>query len=333
MDSRERALKNVITALKTRHGEGVFISGEGLEKVEVDIDGISTGSAKLDNLIGVGGFPRGRLTEVYGSEGSGKTTLATLGMVNATQKYEDQFVGFLDVEHAFNMKYAKQLGLNTDKMFFGQPGSAEEAIDIMLESAGSGAFSMLVLDSVAALRTKKQLEKGIGEDTIGLLAKLMSENVPDIVKAAERTETAIVFINQIRNKIGSYGSPITTPGGNAIKFYASLRIETARINVLKDGDVPYGQTIKATLRKNKVGVPFGYTEVDLIFGRGFELVGELVELAIEYGIVNKAGAWLSYGDEKWQGKERLSDRLREDKELYNELYSIIFNEGVIEGED
>lgn len=327
MDIEARALDNLISGLKSKYGDNSFISGDTLKKQEISIDCIPTGSLLLDSQIGIGGIPCGRITEIWGSEGSGKTTIATLIMKNAQEKWPKQCVGFIDVEHAYNLPYAEQLGLNPDTMYFSQPGSGEEALDTLIEAAGSGAFSVLVLDSVAGLKTKAQLAKGVGEDTMGQVAKLMSENLSKIATNAKRTNTAVIFINQIRSKMTMYGDPNVTMGGNALKFWASLRLEIKRggqASIIKDGDIPIGQIIKVILRKNKVGYPFGEIETNLLFGHGFDPYEELATLAIDKGIIEKKGAWFYYEEEKYQGKANLIVALKAEQEFNDTVLSKIF---------
>jgi recombination protein RecA len=280
-------------------------------------DSIPTGSLKLDNAIGNNGIVIGRCHEFFGEESSGKTSLATTVMANAQKKFPNRFVGMIDVEHAFNEVYAQKLGLNVDddEFVFTQPSSAEEALDILIEMVKSGIFSVVTLDSVAALRTKRQIAGEVGDATIGELARLLSQNLSEIVKWASKTHTTVLFINQVRMKIVMYGDPTTTPGGSALPFYCSTRLHTRRKDIILASEKPIGQTMAIRIRKNKVGPPYATVETALYFGVGFNYESEAAEVLVDNGFISQAGAWFYYkrGDPtcelKFQGKKAVVDYL------------------------
>lgn len=315
-EDKKRALKVALATVRKKYGDECFIDTENRRK----IDAISSGSLLLDDAIGIGGLPQGRIVEIYGPESCGKTSLITLVAAEAQRKFPDGYIGIVDIEHAFNPPYAEALGLNVDDILFTQPDSAEEALDTMLSLISSGACSVVVLDSVGGLQTKQQLEKGIGEATMSEVARIMSQTLPKIVKAAKRTDTLVIFINQIRATMAMYGKPETTMGGNALKFFASLRLDLRRSDILMNGTVAVGQRIKVKLVKNKVGTPFGIAEVDLYFGKGFDQSVEVVDLAIKAGIIRQGGAWFFLPDEtKFQGKSKLIEFLNADEEAFNDI--------------
>jgi len=324
---KERALKVALATVKKKYGDDCFIDANNREV----IPSVPTGSLLLDNAIGIGGIPEGRVTEIYGGESSGKTTLITLISVQAQKKYPDSYVGVVDIEHAFNPAYANKLGLNTDDMIFTQPDSAEEALDTMLSLISSGACSVVVLDSVGGLQTKAQLEKGIGEATMAEVARILSQTMPKIVKAAKRTDTAVIFINQIRSNIGAYTGPDITMGGKALKFFASLRIELKKREVLMQKEVPVGQRIRIRIAKNKVGTPFGVVDSDLYFGHGFDMQAEVIELAIDKGMIVQGGAWYTFGENRFQGKAKVLEFLRADDTEYEKVKELVFNEQAEDG--
>lgn len=315
-EEKKRALKVALATVRKKYGEECFIDANN----RMAIDAISTGSLLLDDAVGVGGLPQGRIVEIYGPESCGKTSLITLVAAEAQKKFPDAYIGIVDIEHAFNPPYAESLGLNVEDILFTQPDSAEEALDTMLSLISSGACSVVVLDSVGGLQTKLQLEKGIGEATMSEVARIMSQTLPKIVKAAKRTDTLVIFINQIRATMAMYGKPETTMGGNALKFFASLRLDLRRSDILLNGTDAVGQKIKVKLVKNKVGTPFGVAEVDLYFGKGFDQSVEIVDLAIKAGIIKQGGAWFYLPDEtKFQGRNKLIEFLNADEAAFYEI--------------
>lgn len=291
----------------------------------------------LDIAIGIGGLPRGRVVEVYGENSSGKTTLFTSVMASAQVEYPDEYVAFIDMEHAFDLKYAESLGLNTseERLLFFQPNTAEEALDIAMGLLSTAACSVVVIDSVSALQTKAQLEKGIGEATMGQLPKLLSETLPKLTKMANRTSTLLCFVNQTREKVGvMYGNPTTTSGGKALPFYCSVRMEIRRVNVLLNGEEPYGQQVAIKIAKNKVGIPFKKIETNIIFGSGFDADLELVEVAVGSELITRRGAWYFLEREgfeaiRFQGKESIVTRVRDDIEFKTLLTSIVYPEKIV----
>ena len=331
---KQRALKNYLASSKKKYGDSSanFISAE---KIKYDV--ISTGSFRLDNAMEVGGFPRGKIIEIYGDEGSGKTSLCTKVCANAQLAYPDEFIGWVDVEHALNLTYATQLGLDPVNMVFCQPSAGEQALDEMYNMAASGAFSVIVLDSVGGLATKRQLEKEIGEETIGEVARLLSNNVKKICDAASKTNTLVLFINQLRTNIGSYGSPPTTMGGKTLKFFASARIQVKKkeaiINSFKD---PIGQVQVFDIKKNRFGIPFKQVETEFFFGIGFNKNKELIDVAIDCGLIEKGGAWFyPYPEDKsikFQGKDRLIAYFEENENEFPRLEALVksyIEDGVI----
>jgi recombination protein RecA len=314
-----RALKNAVnTVAKQGYAKGITIIGEDpSDDAVVHYDVISTGSALIDGAIGIGGLPRGRIVEIYGEESCGKTTLITTTIAEAQKKYPDDYVAIVDVEHAFDRAYAQKLGLNLETLVYNQPDSGEEALDYVKTLVGSGACSVVVLDSVAGLMTQQQLAKGVDEATMGQVAKLMSEQLRELVKLAQRTNTLVIFINQTRDKLGvMFGNPTTTTGGKALKFYASIRIEVKRGKALIKGELPIGQELKVNIVKNKVSNPFMKAETELYFGIGFNKPFEVAELACSRDIIGRSGAYYDIPDEngeanRVQGKEAVAEYLAE----------------------
>ncbi len=325
----KRAASAALNSLKKKWGNDVFSKED-----KRDIPSISTGSVMLDDAIGVGGIPEGRLVEIFGPESCGKTSLTTLICAQAQKAKPDEFVAFIDVEHSYNIGYAEQMGLDTsdDKLLFNQPGSAEEALDIVLALAESGACSVIVLDSVAGLQTKSQLEKGIGDATMAEVARIMGQSIPKISKAAARTGTIVLFINQQRSTMAMYGPSETTTGGKTLPYFASLRIKMRKTDVMLDKDIPIGQEVEVKFVKNKVGRPFTQRNVSLLFGQGFDRCAEIVQVAIDQGLVEKRGAWFFFEDSegeplKSQGRQGVIDYYRENEEEWNLLYKKLMDNG------
>ena len=316
-----RAIQTAKLALKKKFGDDVFA-----EKTPEKMPSISTGSTKLDAEIGNEGIVLGRIHEVFGNSGDGKSTTCVLLCVNSLKTYEDKSVLYLDFEQAMDTRYAQQLGLDvdSDRFIFVQPKTAEEGFEIMDMMMSTGGFSLCVIDSVAAMITQYELEKGYDEMTIGVKAKFLSTNIPKLLDKAKETNTAIVFVNQVREKVGVYGGGTTTPGGKALPFYCTTRLELRRLQVLTKGDVPYGQTVRFTVRKNKVGRPFGVVETDLIFGKGFNPVLETVDLAIDMGILKKSGAWIKVTHQEeqltFQGRANAIEYYENNKKHYEDLF-------------
>jgi recombination protein RecA len=289
----------------------------------VEVDAISTGSLGLDVALGVGGFPRGRVIEIYGPESSGKTTLALSAIAEAQKK--GGVCGFVDAEHALDPIYARKLGINLDDLLISQPDTGEQALEIADTLVRSGSVDILVIDSVAALTPKAEIEGEMGESRPGLQARLMSQALRKLTGSISRTNTIVIFINQIRMKIGvMYGSPETTTGGNALKFYASVRLDIRRTSTLKDRDEPIGNQVRVKVVKNKVAPPFKQVEFDIMFGEGISKMGELIDLGIKANVVEKSGAWFSYDSQRLgQGRENAKAFLKDNPEIAAEIESRI----------
>ncbi|MFT4842534.1 MAG: recombination protein RecA [Planctomycetota bacterium] len=314
---KAEALGDALAAIHKNHGDG-SIMRMGDRNV-VPIEGISTGSLGLDLATGGIGFPRGRVIEVYGPESSGKTTL-TLHVVANAQRAGGT-CAFIDAEHALDPSYARRLGVDIDSLLISQPDNGEQALDICETLAKSGAVDLVVIDSVAALVPKAEIEGEMGDSFVGLQARLMSQALRKLTAVTAKSNTTLVFINQIREKIGvMFGSPETTTGGRALKFYSSIRIDIRRIGQIKNGDVPIGARTKATVVKNKVAPPFRKCEFDILFNEGINRLGELLDLGVENGIVRRSGTWMSYGETRLgQGRERAREFLKEHPEMAKEM--------------
>lgn len=314
---KKKALDTAIAAIEKQFGKGAIMR-LGEDKA-MDVDAISTGSMTLDMALGIGGVPRGRIVEIYGPESSGKTTVA-LHVVAEAQKLGGN-VAFIDVEHALDPVYAKQLGVNIDDMLVSQPDSGEDALSIAEYLARSGAVDVIVLDSVAAMVTKAEIDGEMGDAHVGQLARLMSQAMRKLTSVISKSNCVAIFINQIREKIGvMYGNPETTPGGRALKFYASVRIEVRRGEQIKDGSEVIGNRTRCKVVKNKVAPPFKEAEFDLLYGKGVSKVGEILDAGVDLGIIKKGGAWFSYNDNKLgQGRENSKDFLLENPDIMNEI--------------
>ncbi len=315
---KQKALDMAIKQIDKAFGKGALMR-LGDKEFE-PIEAISTGSLGLDMALGIGGIPQGRIVEVYGPESSGKTTLA-LQTVASAQK-QDMVCAFIDAEHALDVVYAKNLGVDTDNLLVSQPDFGEQALDILETLARSGAVDLIIVDSVAALTPKTEIEGDMGDQHVGLQARLMSQALRKLTAILHKTNTTVIFINQIRMKIGTmgYGSPETTTGGNALKFYASVRLDVRRIATLKQGDSQIGNRVKAKVVKNKVAPPFRQAEFDIMFGEGISFEGELIDYGVKLDIIDKSGAWFSYGAEKLgQGKENAKQTLKENAQLREEI--------------
>jgi recombination protein RecA len=314
---REKALGIALAQIEKQYGKGSImrLGDEGRAPVEV----IPTGSIALDVALGIGGLPRGRVIEIYGPESSGKTTL-TLHAVASVQA-GGGIAAFIDAEHALDPEYARSLGVDTDALLVSQPDSGEQALEIADMLIRSGALSLIVIDSVAALVPRAEIEGEMGDSHVGLQARLMSQALRKITGALNTTGTTAIFINQLREKIGvMFGSPETTTGGKALKFYASVRLDVRRIETLKDGTEPVGNRTRVKVVKNKVAPPFKQAEFDIMYGKGISREGGLIDVGVEAGIIRKAGAWFTYdGDQLGQGKENARTFLRDNPDLANEL--------------
>jgi recombination protein RecA len=314
---KESAIKNAVSQIEKQFGKGAIMQLGGGTKIEVPV--ISTGCLSLDIITGVGGLPRGRVVEIYGPEASGKTTLALLAVAEA-QKAGGQ-AAFIDAEHALDPTYAQQLGVNIDQLYIAQPDYGEQALEIAEILVRSGGVDIIVIDSVAALVPKAELEGEMGDSHMGLQARLMSQALRKLTAIVSRSKTVFIFLNQMREKIGVYmGSPETTTGGKALKFYSSLRIEVRKILTLKSGTDIVGGRTRIKIVKNKVSPPFKSTEVDLFFGKGISKEGDIVDLAVEHQIISKTGSWYAYGEEKLgQGKTGIIKLLEDTPALYEEI--------------
>ncbi len=317
-ENKKKALDLTIKQLDKTFGKGTLVRLG--EKVIEPIEAISTGSIGLDIALGIGGVPKGRIIEIYGPESSGKTTLAL--QITAEAQKKGGICAFVDAEHALDVKYAQNLGVDTDNLLVSQPDYGEQALDIVESIARSGAVDLIVIDSVAALTPKSEIDGDMGDTHVGLQARLMSQALRKLTGILHKMNTTVIFINQIRMKIGmmGYGSPETTTGGNALKFYASVRLDIRRIATLKQADESIGNRVKAKVVKNKVAPPFKTAEFDVMFGEGISKEGELVDYGVKLDIIDKSGSWFSYKDKKLgQGREKVKAYLKEDKELAKEI--------------
>ena len=317
-ENKQKAIELAIKQIDKAFGKGALIRLG--DKPAEKIDAISTGSLGLDIALGIGGVPKGRIIEVYGPESSGKTTLA-LQIVAECQK-KGGICAFIDAEHALDVTYAKRLGVDVENLLVSQPDFGEQALEILETLTRSGGVDLIVIDSVAALTPKSEIDGDMGDQHVGLQARLMSQALRKVTGVIHKMNTTVIFINQIRMKIGmmGYGSPETTTGGNALKFYASVRIDVRRIATLKQGEQNIGNRVKAKVVKNKVAPPFRGAEFDIMFGEGISKEGELIDYGVKLDIVDKSGAWLSYQDKKLgQGKENAKAFLKENPEIAQEI--------------
>jgi recombination protein RecA len=315
--NKNKAIETAVAQIERAFGKGSIMRLGSGQVVEVET--ISTGSLGLDIALGVGGLPRGRVVEVYGPESSGKTTLA-LQTVAEAQK-TGGVCGFIDAEHALDPAYARKLGVNLDDLLISQPDNGEQALEIADTLIRSGSVDVLVIDSVAALTPKAEIEGEMGESRPGLQARLMSQALRKLTGSISRTKTMVIFINQIRMKIGvMYGSPETTTGGNALKFYASVRLDIRRVSTLKDRDEPIGNQVRVKVVKNKVAPPFKQVEFDIMFGEGISKMGELIDLGVKANVVEKSGAWFLYDSQRLgQGRENAKTFLKDNPEIAAEI--------------
>jgi len=317
-DNRKKALAQALGQIEKQFGKGsVMRMGDG--GMIRDIESISTGSIGLDVALGIGGLPRGRVVEIYGPESSGKTTL-TLQVIAEAQKLGGT-AAFVDAEHALDPNYAGKLGVDVDELLVSQPDTGEQALEITDMLVRSGAIDIVVIDSVAALTPKAEIEGEMGDSHMGLQARLMSQALRKLTANIQRSNTMVVFINQIRMKIGvMFGSPETTTGGNALKFYSSVRLDIRRIGAIKKGDEVIGNQTRVKVVKNKVSPPFKQAEFEILYGEGISRMGEVIDLGVQHGIVDKAGSWYSYGDDRiGQGKENVREFLKNNPAMAEEI--------------
>jgi recombination protein RecA len=320
--AKQKALQATLDKIDKEYGKGTIIKMS--EGAVADVPAISTGSIGLDIALGVGGYPRGRVVEIYGPESSGKTTLALHAIAEAQKK--DGVAAFIDAEHAFDSTYARNLGIDVDNLLVSQPDHGEQALEITDHLVRSGAVDIIVVDSVAALTPKAEIEGEMGDSRMGLQARLMSQALRKLTSNIGKTKTTMIFINQLREKIGvMFGNPETTTGGNALKFYASVRVDVRRIGQIKDGTDATGNKTRAKVVKNKVAPPFKKAEFDIIYGKGISKMGELTDLGAEIGVITKSGSWYSYNETKLaQGRDNVRDLLEDNPELAKEIEEKIF---------
>ena len=314
---RLKALQAAMAKIEKDFGKGSIMK-LGDESVE-DVDTIPTGSLSLDAALGVGGYPKGRIIEIFGPESSGKTTLALHAIAEAQKA--GGLAAFIDAEHALDRFYAAKLGVNTDDLLISQPDNGEQALEIADQLIRSSAIDIIVIDSVAALTPKAEIEGDMGDNKVGLQARLMSQALRKLTSSISKTNTTCIFINQLREKIGiMFGNPETTTGGNALKFYASVRLDIRRVTTLKDGDTPIGNQVRVKIVKNKVAPPFRKGEFEITFGEGISRVGEIVDLGVELGILKKSGSWFSYGETRLgQGRDAVKKLIKDNPELSEEI--------------
>jgi len=319
VSEKSKALDLAVSAIEKQFGKGSIMRLGAGEAMQKDVEAISTGALSLDLALGIGGLPKGRIVEIYGPESSGKTTLALTTIAEAQRK--GGVVAFVDAEHALDVGYARKLGVNTSDMLISQPDTGEQALEIVETLVRSGAIDVLVVDSVAALVPRAEIEGEMGDSHVGLQARLMSQALRKLTSAISRSKTLVIFINQLRMKIGvMFGNPETTTGGNALKFYASVRLDVRRIGAIKDGEEVVGNRTAVKVVKNKMAPPFAKVEFDLMYGEGISFEGDLVDLATKYELVEKSGAWYSLNGERMgQGRDQAKEFLKQNKAAAQEL--------------
>jgi len=316
---KAKAVESAITQIERQFGKGSIMKlGDG---TVISVPSISTGSLALDKALGIGGIPRGRVTEIYGQESSGKTTLALHAVAEAQRI--GGIAAFVDAEHALDISYARKLGVNADELLVSQPDTGEQALEITDMLVRSGAVDIVVIDSVAALVPKAEIEGEMGDSHMGLQARLMSQALRKLTGVIGKTNTSLIFINQIREKIGVFfGNPETTTGGNALKFYSSVRIDIRRSSAIKEGQEIIGNRVRVKVVKNKMAPPFKNIEFDVMYGKGISKTGELLDIGVQENIIEKSGSWYSYNSERiGQGRENVKLYLEENPDVFNELYS------------
>lgn len=317
VNDKLKALQQAMAKIEKDFGKGSIMK-MGDQQVE-DVDVIPTGSLALNAALGVGGYPKGRIIEIFGPESSGKTTLAIHAIAEAQRA--GGIAAFIDAEHAFDRFYATKLGVDVDNLLISQPDNGEQALEIADQLIRSSAIDIIVIDSVAALTPKAEIEGDMGENKVGLQARLMSQALRKLTSTISKTNTTCIFINQLREKIGIvFGNPETTTGGNALKFYSSVRLDIRRISTLKDGDTPIGNQVRVKIVKNKVAPPFRKAEFEITFGEGISHTGEIVDLGVELNIIKKSGSWFSYGESRLgQGRDAVKRVIKDNPELAEEL--------------
>ena len=315
-DDKKKALEAALAQIEKNYGKGAIMRLG--DDIPVNVEAISTGSLSLDLALGIGGVPKGRIVEIFGPESSGKTTLALHILASAQKKGGE--VAFIDVEHALEPAYARALGVDIDSLLISQPDTGEQALEIAEALVRSGALDVVVIDSVAALLPRSELEGDMGDSSVGVVARLMSQALRKLAGTVSKTGTIVVFINQLREKIGvMYGNPETTPGGRALKYFSSVRIDVRRIETLKNGGESYGNRTKAKVIKNKVAPPFKEAEFDIIYGEGISKIGEIIDLGVQLDIIDKGGAWFTVGDARLQGKEAVREFLKENPDICDDI--------------
>lgn len=316
-----RALQLTMDKLEKAYGKGTIMKLG--DSAVADIPVISTGSISLDHALGIGGIPRGRVVEIYGPESSGKTTLALHAIAEAQRS--GGLAAFIDAEHAFDRFYAQKLGVDTENLLISQPDNGEQALEIAENLIRSGAIDIIVIDSVAALTPKSEIEGEMGDSKMGLQARLMSQALRKLTATISKTGSSCIFINQLREKIGvMFGNPETTTGGNALKFYSSVRLDIRKSTQIKDGETMLGNRTRVKVVKNKVAPPFRVAEFDIIYGEGISKLGEIIDLGVDFGIIKKSGSWYSYGDTKLgQGRDAVKSLLNDNPELAEELEKLV----------
>jgi recombination protein RecA len=318
-ENRQKALNMALLSIEKQFGKGSIMKlGDG-RKLSMDMGVIPTGSLSLDLALGIGGLPRGRITEIYGPESSGKTTIALYAVAQVQR--EGGVAAFIDAEHALDVTYARKLGVNTDELLISQPDTGEQALEIAEILVRSGGIDVVVVDSVAALVPRAELEGEMGDSHMGLQARLMSQALRKLTGCISKSKTCAIFINQLRQKIGvMFGNPETTTGGNALKFYASIRLDIRRVSALKNGDDVIGSRTRVKVVKNKMAPPFKQVEFDMLFGEGISIEGDIIDLAQQYGVVDKSGSWFAFEGEKLgQGRENTRLFLKEHPEIVDKL--------------
>ena len=316
-DNKKRALETALLQIEKTYGKGAIMR-LGDHSDQVNVEAISTGSLSLDLALGIGGVPRGRIIEIYGPEASGKTTLALHVLASAQKKGGE--AAFIDVEHALDPTYARALGVDIDNLLISQPDTGEQALEITEQLVRSGAIDVIVVDSVAALLPRSELEGEMGDSSVGVVARLMSQALRKLTGAVSKTNTVVIFINQLREKIGvMYGNPETTPGGRALKYFSSVRIDVRRIETMKVAGEMIGNRTRAKIVKNKVAPPFKEAEFDIIYGEGISKIGEIIDLGVKLDLIDKAGAWFTVGEQRLQGRDSVKAYLQENPEIADEL--------------
>ena len=315
-EDRKRALETALTQIEKNHGKGSIMRLG--DRQTSNVDSISTGSISIDFALGIGGVPKGRIIEIFGPESSGKTTLA-LHIIAEAQKAGGE-AAFIDAEHALDPAYARALGVDIENLLISQPDMGDDALAITELLVRSGAVDVVVVDSVAALVPRSEVEGDIGDDSVGVVARLMSQALRKLAGSISRTNCVVIFINQLREKIGvTYGNPETTPGGRALKYFASVRIDVRRIEAIKTGTEQIGNRTRAKIVKNKVAPPFREAEFDIMFGEGISKYGELIDLGVKLGLIEKGGAWYTVGETRHQGRDNVKEYLKENHEVAEEL--------------